>query len=127
MLYKRFPYEYFAPTHPFCYPPRMNDNYTFGLHAVQALLSRDPQRVHRLCVTKDRSDKKLTALIERAREKDIAIEQTTKEALDKLTAHANHQGVVALCRKAKTYDERDLKTLLENTPTPPFVLILDGV
>lgn len=105
----------------------MNDNHIFGLHAVEALLNRDPERVLRLCVTKDRHDKKLAAILELARQQGIATEQLAKESLDKMTNEANHQGIVAFCRKAKTYNEHDLKKLLDNTSTPPFVLILDGV
>lgn len=104
-----------------------DSNHIFGIHAVEALLKRDPERVYRLCVTKDRQDKKLQFIIELAKECGITIENNSKESLDKITNEANHQGVVAFCRKAKTYNEHDLKDLLENTDTPPFVLILDGV
>src|SRR5690606_8736846 len=38
-----------------------------------------------------------------------------------------HQGVVALTQALPDYQERDLKSLLDQCQKPPFVLVLDGI
>src|SRR5580658_2066151 len=104
-----------------------NKQLLFGLHAVMALLQKQPERIIRLCVYQDRQDKKMSALLQLAKEQQVAIESLSRKELDQMTEEANHQGVVAFCKAAIHYDEGDLKTLLENLNTPPFILILDGV
>lgn len=104
-----------------------NKEYVFGLHAVEALLSKQPERVIRVCVFPDRSDKKLDAVVALARKLGMQVDQASRPELDRMTQDANHQGIVAYCHKARVYSEADLKTLLENLDVPPFLLILDGV
>lgn len=104
-----------------------NKQIVFGLHAVDALLTRQPERVVRLCVFQDRKDKKLDALISLARTLGVPVDQASRQELDNMTQEANHQGVVAFCNKAHVYTEGDLKNILENLKVPPFILLLDGV
>lgn len=104
-----------------------NKHFLFGLHAVQALLQNQPERMTHLWVQKARQDKKMESLIKLANQEDIAIEYVAKEELDKLTQGANHQGVVAFCKKAATYSEHDIKDFLQTLNAPPFLLVLDGV
>lgn len=99
----------------------------FGLHAVQALLQKQPERIIRLCVAEERHDKKIASLLKLAKQYGILIVPASKQELDRMTQDANHQGVVAFCEKTRIYTENDLKNLLESLSTPPFLLILDGV
>lgn len=101
--------------------------YVFGLHAVDALLNKQPERVIRLCVFPERNDKKLDALVSLAKKLGIPVDQASRQELDRMTQEANHQGVVAYCNKSRTYDEASLKQLLQDLTVPPFVLLLDGV
>jgi len=101
--------------------------YVFGMHAVEALLNKQPERVIRLCVFPERNDKKLAALIRFAKNKGIPIDEASRQELDRMTQFANHQGVVAYCSEARTYDENSLKQLLHDLTVPPFLLLLDGV
>lgn len=101
--------------------------FIFGLHSVEALLDKQPERVIRLCVFQDRKDKKIDAIVARARKLGIAVDSASRQELDRMTDEANHQGVVAFCNKARVYTEGDLKNLLQNLDAPPFVLVLDGV
>lgn len=105
----------------------MTKLYIFGLHAVQSLLQTQPERIIRLCIQKERDDKKMQTLLQEAKEIGIVIENSSREELDRMTEEANHQGVVAFCTKARAYAEADLKSLLEKLSVPPFLLILDGV
>ncbi len=104
-----------------------NKQFLFGLHAVEALLQKQPERVIRLCVQQDRKDKKIEMLLSLAKQHAIDIDYVSRQELDRMTQEANHQGVVAFCNKARIYAESDLHFLLENSEMPPFVLVLDGI
>ncbi len=99
----------------------------FGLHAVLALLNKQPERVTKLAMLSERHDQKIQALVDLAKQLNIKIELRSRTALDQLTHDANHQGVVAYCSPAKQYAEHDLPILLENLTSPAFLLILDGI
>lgn len=99
----------------------------FGLHAVQALLNNQPERITRLSVSKDRSDKKIDAIVTQARQKGIAIETLPRQELDRMSNDGNHQGVIAHCKAARVYSESDLPHLLDNLDQPACVLVLDSV
>lgn len=101
--------------------------FIFGLHAVEALLKKHPQRINRLNVLSERHDQKIQALLELAQQHKIKIELAGRAALDKVSQHANHQGVIAFCQPVKSYVEHDLPPLLESLTEPAFLLILDGV
>lgn len=98
----------------------------FGIHSVHALLESQPEKIQRLCVQKERHDKKVETILHLAKENGIYIEHLLKPALDKMTENANHQGVIAFCIKSRIYSENDIKPLLEKIEIP-FVLILDGI
>lgn len=104
-----------------------NKQFIFGIHSVEGLLQNQPERIIRLCVHQDRSDKKMQALLQLARQIGVPIDHASKHELDRMSHDANHQGIIAFCEKARAYSESDLKSLLENLDVPPFVLILDGV
>lgn len=104
-----------------------NNQYIFGLHAVTALVDKHPERIIRLMVVDHRGDKKMEALVKQARQQGINISPASKAELDGVTHQGNHQGVAALCEKAKSYSEEDLMRMVENLDRPAFFLILDGV
>jgi 23S rRNA (guanosine2251-2'-O)-methyltransferase len=111
----------------------MNDKtLIFGLHAVQALLDRQPERIAHAYLLetaskRDRSEHKLQQILKAFDTYGIAYEWVSRERLDRLTQEGNHQGVAVQCGKAKTYTESDLKDLLATIQGPPLLLILDGV
>lgn len=106
----------------------MNDKMIiFGLHAVEAFINKHPDRIIRVSFLQDRQDKKIQALMMLAKNHGIKIELLSRQALDKLTNNANHQGAVALSEKTKAYSEKDLGDLLEQLSEPPFLLILDSI
>jgi len=104
-----------------------NKQYIFGLHAVQALLEKHPERILRLYALQDRHDKKLDAVLRAARQINLTVDYASRPELDRMAQEGNHQGVVALCTRAHTFSENDLRSLLENLTEPAFLLILDGV
>ncbi|AIU71498.1 23S rRNA methyltransferase [Hafnia alvei FB1] len=99
----------------------------YGIHAVQALLERDPQRFLEVFVMKGREDRRLMPLIAELEQMSIVIQVANRQWLDEKVEGAVHQGIIARVREGRQYQENDLPALLENLEQPPFLLILDGV
>jgi 23S rRNA (guanosine2251-2'-O)-methyltransferase len=98
-----------------------------GIHAVEALLRTDAERVERLLVQTDRNDARVETLVELARAANVAIETCPRRQLDRLTHEARHQGVVAETRSAELGSEAELELRLPTLPQPPLLLALDSV
>jgi 23S rRNA (guanosine2251-2'-O)-methyltransferase len=103
-----------------------SQSYVFGLHAVELLLLKQPERAQRLCVQKDRQDQKVQGILDLAKTHRVKVDLVSRQELDRITGDAVHQGVVAYCAKAKVYDEHDLEAILQRSPQP-FLLFLDGI
>jgi 23S rRNA (guanosine2251-2'-O)-methyltransferase len=99
----------------------------FGLHAVESLLKKNPDRITHLALLQDRQDKKIQAIAQLAKQNHVRVEFKNRQELDRMCENANHQGVIAVTQAAKKYSENDLENLLENLSEPAFLLILDGV
>lgn len=100
--------------------------FTFGLHAVEALLTKNSARIILISVQRERQDKKIAGLMRLAAEAGITVDMVSKQELDRLV-DANHQGIVAITQKAAMLTEEDIPGLLENLSAPAFILLLDGV
>lgn len=98
----------------------------FGLHAVQSLFDHSIDRVLELMIQKGRTDKRINALVDLARENGIAVKFVERSRLD-AKVDGVHQGIMARVSAAKIYREEDLEDLLDGLTTAPFLLILDGV
>jgi 23S rRNA (guanosine2251-2'-O)-methyltransferase len=83
-----------------------------GLHAVQAVLARDPSRVLRLQVLRGRDDARMAALLAAAVQARVPVERVDAARLLRLVGDAVHQGVVAEVRPAAPWDEDRLATEL---------------
>jgi 23S rRNA (guanosine2251-2'-O)-methyltransferase len=105
-----------------------------GLHAVQAVLARDPARVLRLQVLRGREDARMAALLAVAVQARVPVERVDAARLARLAGDAVHQGVVAEVRPAAPWDEDRLAAELARLQGAaaavryaPLVLALDGV
>ncbi len=102
----------------------------YGIHAVTSLLSHNPESVAQLYIQadrKDRNDRRLQEILERAERSGVAMEVCSRAALDEKCDQV-HQGVLALCRPLNLErHEQELDGLLDKLEQPPFLLILDGV
>ena len=98
----------------------------YGLHAIEALLSRQPEQVLSLFVLQGREDERLSQILTMAKTHGVSVQRATRETLNKLADSPQHQGVVAAVRPLPTFDEKDLETLLAQQPQP-LLLILDQV
>jgi 23S rRNA (guanosine2251-2'-O)-methyltransferase len=100
--------------------------YHYGLHAVEALLSSQPEQVLGLFIVQGREDERIAKLVRQAEPLGISVQKATRPTLAKMADSAQHQGIVAAVRPATIYDEADLQTLIETTPDV-LLLVLDNV
>ncbi|AIA72409.1 probable tRNA/rRNA methyltransferase [Pectobacterium atrosepticum SCRI1043] len=98
----------------------------YGIHAVKALLERDPQRFLEVFILKGRDDRRLQPVIAELEAQGIVIQVASRQWLDKQAEDAVHQGIVAKVKEGRKYQENDLPAMLDNLEMP-FLLILDGV
>jgi len=98
----------------------------YGIHAVSALLERQPERILEAWVLKGREDDRLLPLLNQLQRFGISIQQVTRKTLDDKSEGASHQGVMVRVREGRKFDEQDLWTILASHQQP-FLLVLDGV
>ncbi|MDX5628799.1 MULTISPECIES: 23S rRNA (guanosine(2251)-2'-O)-methyltransferase RlmB [unclassified Brenneria] len=98
----------------------------YGIHAVKALLDRDPQRFLEVFILKGRDDRRLHPLITELESAGITVQVANRQWLDSKVEGAVHQGIVARVKEGRQYQENDLPALLDEL-AQPFLLVLDGV
>lgn len=99
----------------------------YGMHAVDALLERQPERVIEVYALKGRDDERLNDVLSKAREWGISVQFMQRKALDDKSDGEQHQGIIARIKAAKILTDNDLEPILNELDVPPFLLILDGV
>ncbi len=104
----------------------MSEEIVFGIHAVNNLLERSPERVRELYILKGRDDERFQALFKLAKQNGVSIQSAKKGFLDEI-ADGTHQGVVAKSTPAKSRNESQLFEQLDELSGSPFLLILDSV
>ncbi|VFS61946.1 23S rRNA (guanosine-2'-O-)-methyltransferase RlmB [Leminorella grimontii] len=98
----------------------------YGIHAVESLLERDPQRFIEVFILKGRDDRRLAPLVKAIEQNGISVQVANRQWLDAKTEGAVHQGIIARVKEGRQYQENDLPDLLEALDSP-FLLVLDGV
>ncbi len=104
----------------------MSNEFIYGIHAIKAVLERDPMRFKEAYVLKGRQDDRLLPLINELQMLGISIQEMGRKVLDDKAKGANHQGVIARVKPAKALNENDLDAILAQTQSP-LLLVLDGV
>lgn len=98
-----------------------------GIHAAQAALMYSPQKITRVWLNTERSDKRLEALLETLAELNVPTEKVERKKLDKLADGMNHQGVVLEVSLPEELSENELKTAVEHLTETALFLVLDNV
>ncbi len=98
----------------------------YGIHAIQAVCDKQPERILEIMVSKGRNDERLNSIVNIARKFRISVQFVHRKTLDDKTHGEKHQGIVAMCKPLKALDEHDLDKILEEHEKPLF-LVLDGV
>lgn len=100
----------------------------YGIHAVDVILRRSPERIIALSIQADRNDKRIQGLLSLAQNQGVAVDRVSKADLDEMVSE-RHQGVVAVITPRQAdggVAERDLSGYLKGIDCP-LVLVLDGV
>lgn len=115
-------------------PPTMQVEAIYGLHAVRALLLRDPGRVRRVLLQRGRQDVRAQEIERLARAAGCAFERVEGERLSQRLGDVVHQGVAAEVTVLAPWDEDALieavTAALTAAPAQgsgPLLLALDGV
>jgi 23S rRNA (guanosine2251-2'-O)-methyltransferase len=98
----------------------------FGLHAAEAVLRREPERVRAVFVDRGRRDARLSDLRALAEAAGLAVQGVPAQTLERQCEGGRHQGIVLRYRPAAPLDESQLLARLQGVERP-LVLVLDGV
>lgn len=104
----------------------MSNEFIYGIHAIKAVLEKDPVRFVEAYVLKGRQDDRLMPLLNELNQIGVSIQQMNRKTLDDKASGANHQGIIAKVKPAKQLNENDLDDVLAQHKQP-LLLILDGV
>ena len=99
----------------------------FGVHAVRALVERDPAGVLEVWLQARREPPALRRALSLPAASDIAVHQVSREAIERMAGPAAHQGVVARYRRSAAAPITTLDGLLDRTPPPSLIVVLDEV
>lgn len=104
----------------------MSNEFLYGIHAVKAVLEREPERFIEAYVLKGRQDDRLMPILNDLQKFGVSIQQMARKTLDDKSQGANHQGIIARVKPAKQLNENDLEDIIAKHETP-LLLVLDGV
>ncbi|HHF3124370.1 TPA: 23S rRNA (guanosine(2251)-2'-O)-methyltransferase RlmB [Vibrio diabolicus] len=105
----------------------MSNEFIYGIHAVKAVLEREPERFIEAYVLKGRQDDRLMPILNDLQVCGVSIQQMTRKTLDDKARGANHQGIIARVKPAKQLNENDIDDILLAQHESPLLLVLDGV
>ena len=77
----------------------------FGIHAVQSVLARSPERVQELYVQAGRLDKRVQEVLDLAKAAKVHVIQRARPELDAMV-EGRHQGLVALVEAAASFRKK---------------------
>jgi 23S rRNA (guanosine2251-2'-O)-methyltransferase len=103
----------------------MKPQIIFGFHAVGARLRTRPESVRELFVDAKRDDKRMQALQETAKTKNLRVMTVDGKRLDGMCGTNRHQGVVAMVEPMVL--PQFIDDVLDTLTVPPLLLLLDGV
>lgn len=104
----------------------IDGEWIYGIHAVSALLEREPERLLELLLLQQREDQRLQALEARAAERDICLRRVGRDELDHLV-DGLHQGAIARCEPRQAMHGKQLADFVATIDGNPLLLLLDGV
>lgn len=105
----------------------MSGELLFGIHSIDAALTNDPKNILELYFESDSHNARIKELSEKARELGLKPHARPREALDRMTGGARHQGAVARYRAAPPRTEKELYELVDRAQRDTLILVLDGV
>lgn len=103
----------------------MNSDFVYGVHAIGAVLDRNPSRLIEAFTLKGRHHR-LVPILNVLRGIEVPVKEVERRVLDGKVGGASHQGIVARLKPARVFNEQDLGAFLSKKKEP-LIVILDGV
>lgn len=103
----------------------LNDR-IFGRNPVLEAI-KSGRDIEKILIKKGGIEGSLNAIIKKAREKGIIVNEVEKQKLDSLCDGENHQGVVALVSVCEYKTVKDILNRAKEENHPPFVIICDKI
>lgn len=104
----------------------VNEGLVIGRNAVRELL-KSGRAVDKIFVQKGEREGSIVVLVAEAVSRHIPIVEVEKAKLDKMTANANHQGIVAMAAEKEYCSVDDILQISEERGERPFIIIADGI
>lgn len=104
----------------------INEGLVIGRNAVRELL-RSGRAVDKIFVQKGEREGSIVVLVAEAVSRHIPIVEVEKAKLDKMTAFATHQGIVAMAAEKEYCEVDDILRIAEERGERPFIVIADGI
>jgi 23S rRNA (guanosine2251-2'-O)-methyltransferase len=105
----------------------MSEHWIVGINPVAGALANDPSRVREILVEQGSRSSRIAELADEAKRLGVRVHARPRAMLDKVSAHARHQGVAANYEMPAAKSEHDLAVLLESAGDAALFLVLDGV
>ena len=99
----------------------------FGVHAVRALVERDPAGILEVWLQVRREPPALRRALSLRAASDITVHRVARTTIERMVGPVAHQGVVARYRTSARVLVLTLEQLLERTPPPSLIVVLDEV
>ena len=104
----------------------INDGLVIGRNAVRELL-KSGRAVDKIFVQKGDREGSIVVLVAEAVARHIPMVEVEKAKLDKMTAFATHQGIVAMAAEKEYCSVDDILMIAEERGERPFIVIADGI
>ncbi|MEM7431349.1 MAG: 23S rRNA (guanosine(2251)-2'-O)-methyltransferase RlmB [Pseudomonadota bacterium] len=104
--------------------------YVSGLRSVEQLLATQAAEVRSLYVEYQTANPRVEAVVQKARDLGIEVQQANRARLTQISGEARHQGVVLDIRRNQLWDEAELRSQIETkleAGERVVILLLDGL
>jgi len=101
--------------------------FVVGVNSVEALLAHDPASVIELLVEQGSKNARVRELEAQARKLGLTVLPRSRDAIDRVSDGARHQGIAARCKRTTAKSIADLSTLIAEAGNKALFLLLDGV
>lgn len=104
----------------------VSEGLVIGRNAVRELL-KSGRAVDKIFVQKGEREGSIVVLVAEAVSRHIPMVEVDKAKLDKMTAFATHQGIVAMAAEKEYCEVEDILRIAEERGERPFIVIADGI
>lgn len=103
-----------------------SEGLVIGRNAVRELL-KSGRDVDKIFVQRGEREGSIVVLVAEAVSRHIPIVEVEKVKLDNMSAHANHQGIVAMAAEKEYCSVDDILEIAKERGERPFIIIADGI